>query len=158
MYFSINPDFFSETQFNIFAISSHQRWYTETWSSLHLFFQSNSKPMWNSSRTNVEFRPSHSTKRIQIQRNGSSSGKNDTLRKTGKIRIFLMKNRKINLSEFLCQNPNYFFLLEIWIFSDNKKDLTEKYPSKLKKIAKSKTIFLRFLLLFSVRNLNFQWQ
>ena len=83
-FLTIRISFFSETQFDIFAVSSHQRWCPETWSSLHLFFQSNSKPMWNSSWANVEFRPSYPTQRIQIQRNGSSSGKNDTLRKTGK--------------------------------------------------------------------------
>ena len=132
-FLTIRISFFSETQFDIFAVSSHQRWCPETWSSLHLFFQSNSKPMWNSSWANVEFRSSYPTQRIQIQRNGSSSGKNDTLRKTGKIRIFLMKNRKINISEFLRQNPNYFFLLEIWIFSDNKKKFDGKKRVKIKK-------------------------
>ena len=52
-------------------------------------------------------------KEFKFRETGRHLAKMIRLEKQVKFDFFLMKNRKINLSDFLRQNPNYFFLLEI---------------------------------------------
>ena len=52
-------------------------------------------------------------KEFKFRETGRHLAKMIRLEKQVKFEFFLMKNRKINLSEFLRQNPYYYFLLEI---------------------------------------------